>query len=538
MGLSGCAVPVPRAGLLLLSLALLSFSCAHTHIEDFPFITENGTSVELKESPSFSPGEEGRLFEKEQGYGTPDYRFTRDIDLKGRNAMFFINYEHGISGSVILRYGGEEDSFPLPASDAPVTEAVFPLRDGAVLTGFSVISSFPSPQWRIRGAGIRSEFTGMKMEQGVPVLSPGFGYTQKDTRIICSFTADPGLDVGLIYRYEGDSQALQDQVSVYDSYGNQPFKVRLLPGVHNLIIPGEYFNGTIHVEHTGQINKIELLGNIDNYIDLGMLIAPKEQMTDDYRVYRWTDFPDILLIDTLSYQVQSALFRRLAFFVEKRGYAGRILSDAELEGLHGWNAHDYRAFDLANFFNLAKKEAHVLNTYELQLATVLLEAGIINEKDGFYEPVKGGILSVSRESSDYLRELFLAHEGYHGIFFSEKDFEDYVLDLYNRLDREFLNFWKLFLGWKGYDTGNEYLMANEVQAYLLQLPLNRIDAYYKDYIIPGMMEKFPDTADDLEPFIDKEYSLFYDTAFLLHNHIEERTGYGAGNLFSLKPVRK
>ena len=56
-----------------------------------------------------------------------------------------------------------------------------------------------------------------------------------------------------------------------------------------------------------------------------------------------------------SYEIQDAFFKRLAFFVEKAGHAGRIESLSALGGLHGYNAHDYRAEDLARFFDTARR---------------------------------------------------------------------------------------------------------------------------------------------------------------------------------------
>ena len=49
----------------------------------------------------------------------------------------------------------------------------------------------------------------------------------------------------------------------------------------------------------------------------------------------------MLIFDTASYAVQARFFRRLAFYVEKQGYRGRLLTDAELGSRRGYNAHDY-----------------------------------------------------------------------------------------------------------------------------------------------------------------------------------------------------
>ena len=73
----------------------------------------------------------------------------------------------------------------------------------------------------------------------------------------------------------------------------------------------------------------------------------------DYELFAWNLYPSILIFDMRSYEVQSRFFKRLAFFVEKRGFRGEMLSDAELAARHGWNAHNYRPEDLAGFYNVA-----------------------------------------------------------------------------------------------------------------------------------------------------------------------------------------
>ena len=80
-----------------------------------------------------------------------------------------------------------------------------------------------------------------------------------------------------------------------------------------------------------------------------LLYDPEHWRQPDYELFSWTRFPGILIMDTASYAVQSRFFKRLAFYVEKRGYRGRLIPEEEFAGLHGFNAHDYRAEDLARF---------------------------------------------------------------------------------------------------------------------------------------------------------------------------------------------
>ena len=85
-------------------------------------------------------------------------------------------------------------------------------------------------------------------------------------------------------------------------------------------------------------------------------------------MFSWDRFPNVLILDTASYAVQDDMFNRLAFFVEKAGHAGAIETPAALSGIRGYNAHDYRADDLARFFTTAEKQAVRLTPGEEALA--------------------------------------------------------------------------------------------------------------------------------------------------------------------------
>jgi len=94
-----------------------------------------------------------------------------------------------------------------------------------------------------------------------------------------------------------------------------------------------------------------------------------------------------LILETADYQVQDRLLKRLAFFLEKSGFRGRVASDAEIADIHGWNAHDYRAEDLARFFNDAlqkekEKNEEILTPEERELEALLAAEGIIRGEPG------------------------------------------------------------------------------------------------------------------------------------------------------------
>jgi hypothetical protein len=204
---------------------------------------------------------------------------------------------------------------------------------------------------------------------------------------------------------------------------------------------------------------------------------------ENFEVFRWNQFPSILIFDTADYDVQDKLLKRLAFFVEKAGFEGRLSTDEEIAHLHGWNAHDYRAEDLARFFETARVTNFPLNDEELALQQILLEQSIIVQDagindDGSIVPGTGAIVSISRESLEYLRYLFIVHESYHGLYFIDAAFEDFCRNRWENLDPMAKSFISEYFASQRYDTANEYLMANELMAYCLQQPVARAGDYF------------------------------------------------------------
>ena len=100
--------------------------------------------------------------------------------------------------------------------------------------------------------------------------------------------------------------------------------------------------------------------------DPGLILnySPKYWRTLDYEIFEWDRYPGIIFFDTRNYDVQDNFFRRMAYFVEKAGYKGRLLTNGELKGKHGYNAHDYSSQSMANFFNKATELGFELNDEE------------------------------------------------------------------------------------------------------------------------------------------------------------------------------
>jgi len=224
--------------------------------------------------------------------------------------------------------------------------------------------------------------------------------------------------------------------------------------------------------------------------DPGMILAwPVENWRDRrYEYFSWDNFPSLLIFDTADYAVQDRLFKRLAFYVEKAGFRGRLANDEEIGELHGWNAHDYNAEDLARFFHAAREENFPLLAEERELERILLSAGVIRESGAGIQGGGGGVISISRESAEYLRFRFMAHEGFHGLFFIDEDFRAFSRRRWQQLPAEAKRFIVSFFNYQRYDTTDEYLLINEFMAHVLQQPVSQA-GYYFGQALPSRLEE-------------------------------------------------
>jgi hypothetical protein len=274
--------------------------------------------------------------------------------------------------------------------------------------------------------------------------------------------------------------------------------------------------------------------------DPGLLLAyPEEAWRDPrYELFRWPRFPSILIFDTADYAVQDRLFKRMAFFVEKAGFRGRLVPDAELAELRGWNAHDYRAEDLARFFSAAGED-FPLSPEEGELRSILLREGIIRSAGGAgFSPGAGAVLSISRESPDYLRSLFMNHEGFHGLFFIDEDFRGFSRRRWEALDGVSRGFIRSYFDSQRYDLGDDYLMVNEFMAYCLQQPVSQAGRYFGEnlagriYATPWRRPVLPPGGEDagVWPELARAFSR---EAEAFSSYVDRRWGFAAGRVRSV-----
>lgn len=267
--------------------------------------------------------------------------------------------------------------------------------------------------------------------------------------------------------------------------------------------------------------------------DPGLILKynPENWRVRDYEVYEWDRFPGILFFDTRNYDIQANFFSRMAYFVEKEGFKGQILTNEQLNGKHGYNAHDYSAESMAAFFNAADAKGVTLNKEEEALRKILLQNGLLVPDGDKVAAGKGGLVSISQESAEYLRTQLLAHEGWHTIFFADEDFRNFVAAVYYTMDsmtRDFLIDYFKSQTSLGYDTNDDYLMNNEFMAYIMQQGVNHVVNYFVTHAKWETVRKYtPELSDYI---IKTNASGFEDAAHMLNDFVFDKYGIICGNI--------
>ena len=266
---------------------------------------------------------------------------------------------------------------------------------------------------------------------------------------------------------------------------------------------------------------------------------PAQWRYSDWEVYAWESFPGILIIDFQNFNIQSHMLKRLSYFVEKRGYTGKIHSFLRLSGKTDWNAHNYKAKDLAAFFTEAQRSSAVLTSAESYLRELLVANGIIEQGDaGFTGGEDKGIVSVSQESASHVRSLLLTHEGYHGLFYAAPGLKELVYDLWDRLAPEAQEMWVEYLRtadvWN-YDFHNGYLLRNEMLGYMMQQ--KDFSEYFDNMMFPRLLKRSPEKAEHFQETHDVARQAFLDTALKIAIFLQNNYNLSPGNLSYMREVR-
>lgn len=238
----------------------------------------------------------------------------------------------------------------------------------------------------------------------------------------------------------------------------------------------------------------------------------------NFEVYKWDKIPTVLVFDTIDYAYQDLMFKRLAFFVEKKGYIGEIYDPREIKYERGWNGHDYRAYDLAIFFSKAASERVELTDGEEILLDILIKNSIIKYSYGGFIPISGAIISCSRSSGYNHRKTILKHEALHGIYFTDSNFRELSESVWNKQSSDAKKVWILYMDYLNYNTEDTYLVINEFMAYLLQVTREESYIYFKNTVFYRLYYDYPSERDSINRFFSNNRTPYREAIIELGNY--------------------
>ena len=257
----------------------------------------------------------------------------------------------------------------------------------------------------------------------------------------------------------------------------------------------------------------------------------------EYEIFSHNLYPGLLYLVSDSFRTQSLFLKRLAFFTEKKGFVGRLAEDREISHLRDWFAHDYRAEDLAAFFDLAKRENFPLNESELVLRDLLCKHGIIRIENGSYIKGEGALLGFSIESGNRL-PVYYVHETVHGLSFIMNGLQKVFLDFFESMGSYEKDFMRDSLLYREYNVlEDKELLALETAAYLLQQRPEETDRYFREYIMLWYKayHEGTDRGDEVMAFIAANPGIFGRYSALLQKEFRAFTGLRAEIFYDLLP---
>jgi len=469
---------------LLAAVALLVLGCSG-RFESFPFQTSEGVSIEIRASPPRARERESHFQPTRARPASPVYSLSNPHVVPAENQSFQLAYTSSIADCTLRIFSDRATllkSVPLPPSSGTLLRYLVPLAKGDRIWGFQVAESSAGTaqgSLDLEGAGtapfvhgfaIKSD--GLAVDGSVAVLAASPGAVSAR---ISAATREKMMQGTWLISLGLDPDSAGGRVSFASPDGKTAiFDISPTAGLSRLVFAKgfiEFLPRDITFEGSLQSLTISQL-RVDAPIpaDPGAILTwdRASWRRPDFEVFSWDRFPSVLILDTASYAVQDDLFNRLAFFVEKAGHAGAIESPAALSGIHGYNAHDYRADDLARFFTTAEKRGIGLAPGEEELARLLIQNAILRKTDAGFAAGDGSVISIARTSAPVLRNLLLTHECFHGAFFALSGFRSATQAEWASLSAVEKQVWLRFLASRGYNTSDIYLVVNEFQSYLLQ----------------------------------------------------------------------
>jgi len=212
-------------------------------------------------------------------------------------------------------------------------------------------------------------------------------------------------------------------------------------------------------------------------IGTGTIVQILGHVTPDLTLTRLAENPRILVADFASLPRQGRMLDRVAALAEKAGLPrDHLLTPAEVadavrtggdtsDGFY--YGHDYGSDTLARFFAIAERGHVSLNSDEAYLLSLL------RQEQWLAPGARFGLISIPSVGADAnldlaARAAIFYHELAHGEYFANPLHEEYVhLFWRTKLRDGERDGVRTYLATQGYDSDNQEVMENEMQAYLM-----------------------------------------------------------------------
>lgn len=534
-----------RAGALIIFLGLMLAACSPDDITSFRWTDSERHSLAFIQHARFPKGEEG-VFSLERTSNEYILRTPLTIPEGHEPTVSLSILKDHVDVSISCSLGRtvlQQTSFSFASAGQvvihlPVSRTAFD-RIGVSVKSMKGIA----PQQtvlKVEGIGIAPEMRGFNAADGRLEISPGFRKiegTQGTRWILDDFNIATGaMNKGLYLQAEGSPGTIRIK--------GAPTLLRLVreQGTSRHWIPSWAFArelAMLEIEVPSGMSitalRFEALKEAaaEPALDAGLARFLPPLVQEDHAWFRWDVKPEVMIMVFRDYAVQDRYLKRLAFFVEKYGFVGRLARDDEIRDLHGWNAHDYRAEDLARFFSEAERQGFDLNPQEIELRGLLLAMGIIRKGAQGYAAGTGAMVSITQESDSSLQYRFLVHELSHALFFTDRNYRDLAITRWQSMTEAERWFLKRYFGWMRYDVTNEFLMANEMQAYLVQQSIAALPEYFKKTLGTRLSAEHPELRPQIEEYMLRYLDALTREASILEAYLQANYGFRAGRLFRM-----
>ncbi len=219
------------------------------------------------------------------------------------------------------------------------------------------------------------------------------------------------------------------------------------------------------------------------------------QRSEQIAMFRPRANPRVLVLNFPNLKLQGRMLNRIAALIEKKdapkdvpleddALTDYIREKGQVVGTF-YFGHDYRASALLRFFTLMQERGITANPEEQRLKSILIEQGFML-RDGdqlslsLPEQALVTITALQRDDpatlvdetvDEGLRDTILRHELSHGEYFTNQAYRDFCTRFWHEeLNETERQRFRRYLRQQDYDSKNEDLMINEMQAYLIHTP--------------------------------------------------------------------